>query len=152
MPSKCSCGNTTLRGKDKCLECCISEYSNKTKAKPKHYESKLQQSCVYWFRLSYPNLVLYAIPNGGYRKALEAKIMKTEGVLAGVADLFLMCANYKYHGLYIEVKYADGKQSDNQKIFEKKAKEFGYCYIVINSLESFIKEVNNYLKTAEHVL
>jgi hypothetical protein len=42
-------------------------------------ESKLQIAMVKWFRLQYPDHVLYAIPNGGNRSAITGAIMKAEG-------------------------------------------------------------------------
>ena len=45
---------------------------------------------VSWFRLQYPHYIIAAIPNGGQRSALEAKIMKGEGVLAGFSDLIII--------------------------------------------------------------
>ena len=47
-------------------------------------ESRLQQACVRWVRYQYPDLVVYAIPNGGKRNAVTGAILKAEGVLAGV--------------------------------------------------------------------
>jgi hypothetical protein len=111
-----------------------------------HKESKLQQNCVKWFRYQYPDLVLFAIPNGGRRGKLEASIMKGEGVLAGVADLFLMCRNESFNGLFIEMKVGKGKQSDNQIAFEKKALQNGYQYSIARDVESFIEAVESYLK------
>jgi hypothetical protein len=112
---------------------------------PQHEESKLQRSCVFWFRAQYPNHTLFAIPNGGKRNAKEAAIMKAEGTLAGVADLFLMFPSKGYTGLFIEMKYGSGVQSAAQTAFQKKAEEQGYKYIVINRLDRFITEINSYM-------
>lgn len=111
----------------------------------KHNESRLQSACVKWFRLQYPYLLLFAIPNGGKRSLIEAKIMKGEGVLAGVADLFLSEPKGEFHGLYIEMKVDKGQQTDNQKWFEQKAKERGYQYVVSRSLDNFMEVVKQYL-------
>ncbi|MDR1504451.1 MAG: VRR-NUC domain-containing protein [Prevotella sp.] len=116
------------------------------KASPRHKESKLQRSCVLWFRLQYPEYTLFAIPNGGYRNAAEAGILKAEGTLAGVADLFLMYPNKGYAGLFIEMKYGAGKQSPAQIAFQEKAQDKGYKYVVSDSLERFILEINSYIR------
>jgi hypothetical protein len=102
-----------------------------------HEESKLQRQCVQWFRLQFPQLVLFAIPNGGRRGKVEAAIMKGEGVLAGVADLFLMLPSMEYNGLFIEMKTPDGKQSFGQREFERKAKENDYAYKICRSVDEF---------------
>jgi len=113
----------------------------------KHLESKLQIECVKWFRYQYPNyrMLLFAIPNGGKRNAITAQILKSEGVVSGVADLFLSIPKGKFHGLYIEMKYGKGIQSDNQKEFEKNVIAMGYKYIITNSLYDFVKEIDLYM-------
>lgn len=44
-------------------------------------ESKLQQSCITWFRLQYPRLekLLFAIPNGSRRDVVTGAILKRDG-------------------------------------------------------------------------
>lgn len=120
--------------------------SQTKRSNPKHEESKLQIACVTWFRLQYPEYVLFAVPNGGFRNGKEAKILKAEGTLAGVADLFLMFPNHGYMGMFIEIKFGKGKQSPDQIEFQKKAEKQGYKYIVVNSLENFMQEINSYIK------
>ncbi len=120
--------------------------SQSKRSNPKHEESKLQRSCVTWFRLQYPEYVLFAVPNGGYRNVKEAAIMKAEGVLAGVADLFLMLPRKGYSGMFIEMKYGLGKQSNEQIKFQTNSEEQGYKYVVANSLEGFMSEVNSYIR------
>ena len=62
----------------------------------RHLESSLQIHCVRWFRYEHPDLVIFSIPNGGKRSAITAKIMKAEGQMPGVADLFVMCSKNNY--------------------------------------------------------
>ena len=89
----------------------------------KHQESTLQTTCVRWFRFQYPNLVIYAVPNGGSRNVREAQRLKAEGVLAGVADLVVLLPQGK--SVYIEMKVKGNRQTDNQKEFQNKAIETG---------------------------
>lgn len=115
----------------------------------KHKESELQSACVTWFRYRYPREVLFAIPNGGHRNKITAKILKGEGVLAGVADLFLMkgyCGNEASHGLFLEAKYGKNDQSDSQELFQQSAISKGYNYEVFYSIEEFQTIISNYLK------
>jgi hypothetical protein len=112
----------------------------------KHLESKIQQTCVHWFRLQYPQHVLFAVPNGGRRGKVEAAIMKGEGVLPGVADLYLAHPSKGCHGLFIEMKTEKGRQSNSQLLFEEKITERGYHYAVCRSLDEFMNTVNEYLK------
>lgn len=114
--------------------------------KHKNNESKLQQACVKWFRLQYPKEVLYAIPNGGKRDAITASILKAEGTLAGVADLFLM-SNFDNpaKGLYIEMKIDKGVQSDYQKAFEVNCINKGYNYAIARSFDEFVLIIRDFL-------
>ena len=109
----------------------------------KQEESTLQTSCVKWFRLQYPNLVIYAVPNGGSRNVREAERLKSEGVLAGVADLVVLLPQGK--SLYIEMKVKGNKQTLNQKEFQQKAEVLGHKYYVCYSFEDFEKVVKQEL-------
>ena len=108
-------------------------------------ESRLQQACVKWFRLQYPKLTIFAIPNGGNRDAITGAILRAEGALAGVADLLLMRASHGYHGLFIEMKSEKRKQTPSQREFEIRATVAGYRYKLCRSLDEFIEIVKNYL-------
>jgi hypothetical protein len=108
-------------------------------------ESQIQQQMVKWFGYKYPECTLFAIPNGHKRNAITGAILKREGVVAGVADLFLMKANQKYNGLWIEVKTDKGKQSESQKEFQRKALREGYKYVICRSIEQFMNEVVIYI-------
>jgi hypothetical protein len=108
-------------------------------------EHQIQVAVVTWFRMQYPKLILFAIPNGGMRNMGTAIKLKNEGVLAGVADLFLMSPNKTHHGLFIEMKAAKGKLSDSQKYFLEQAKAIGYASCVCYSFNEAQAAINNYL-------
>lgn len=113
----------------------------------KHLESKMQQNCVLWFRMQYPELapLLFAVPNGGKRTIIEAQILKREGVMSGVADLILLVPRHGYASLCIEMKTKDGKQSSAQKEWQKKAETHGNKYLVVRSVDEFVFVVRAYL-------
>ena len=111
----------------------------------KHQESTLQTQCVKWFRYQYPHLVIYAVPNGGSRNVREAQRLKSEGVLAGVADLTILLPQGK--SLYIEMKVKGNRQTPNQKEFQQKAEALGHKYYVCYSFEEFEKAVKQELIT-----
>ena len=48
-----------------------------------------QVRLVSWFRRTYPDTRILAIPNGGGRSASQGAALKAEGVQAGVPDLFV---------------------------------------------------------------
>ncbi len=104
----------------------------------KNQESKLQIECVKWFRLRFrePKYLIFAVPNGGVRNKITAKILKAEGVRSGVADLCIM-TNCKM--FFIEMKFGKGKQTDSQKDFEQVVMNMGFNYYVCNDFDSFQK-------------
>lgn len=106
----------------------------------KHLESKLQIACVKWFRLQYPNAIIFSIPNGGGRSTREAGILKAEGVLAGVADLQVIS---KGKAFFIEMKTEKGRQNPNQKAFQEKVNKLGFDYFICRSFDEFQNIVNN---------
>lgn len=113
----------------------------------KHTESDLQKACVKYFRLKYPKSLIFAVPNGGFRNVKEAARMKSEGVLPGVSDLVIMwerglCrawmrASWISEIWFIELKSPKGKQTENQKEFEKFCEANGYYYSVVRSFDEF---------------
>jgi len=110
-------------------------------------ESMMQESCVTWFRLAYPEYhrLLFAIPNGGMRSRTTAAVMKKEGLLAGAADLFLALPSVSHYGLFIELKTERGKQSESQKLFEQAVTDQGYRYMVIRSFDDFRDRIGEYV-------
>lgn len=116
----------------------------------KNIESKIQSQCVAWFRMQYPKLVLFAIPNGGKRNVITATIMKREGVLKGVPDLFLAKPSGQYCGLFIEMKKPRGALTKDQKNIHATLLVEGYGVIICRSLDEFIFWVNEYLQVNSH--
>ena len=111
----------------------------------KFAESQLQISCIKWFRYQFPDKIIFAIPNGGKRNIREAVRFKREGVKAGIADLILLRPNKTKHGLCIELKTKIGKQSPEQKEFQKQTEFWNYQYKVCRNLDEFMKTVNDYI-------
>jgi hypothetical protein len=126
-------------------------------------ESKIQESCVKWFDLQYPEYsvivqenkkgkisnhrvsLLYAVPNGGIRNKANAITLKKEGVRRGVSDLILSVPNKNYNGLFIEMKDEKGVVSKFQYAFMGLVEKQGYKHVYIRSVEDFIKQVKEYL-------
>lgn len=118
-----------------------------SRKKPDDEEHRIQTAMVNWFRLQYPKMRhnLFAVPNGGRRDAVSGARLKAEGVLAGVADLILLKSNRFYGALLIETKTRTGKQRESQKEWEAKITADGYKYVIVRSLDDFMKEVKSYL-------
>ena len=62
-----------------------------------------QVRLVSWFRKTYPDTRIFAIPNGGIRSASAGANLRAEGVSAGVPDLFVPAWR-----LWIEMKRSTG--------------------------------------------
>ncbi len=83
-------------------------------------EDREQQTLVKWsqqasIRREFPELkLLFHIPNERNCDPREGKRLKLMGVKSGVPDLFLPVSRGIYHGLFIELKAANGKPSENQ--------------------------------------
>ena len=140
--------------------------ATKSRKPQQHHESRLQESCVTWFRYQYLKLalLLFAVPNGGKRThrtivragrvitySPEAKQMKKEGVTAGVSDLILLKPSSGYASLCIEMKTTDkgSEQRESQKVWQQAAEQAGNKYVVCRTLEEFMDVVNSYLQPPE---
>jgi len=91
------------------------------------------------------DLLLFSVPNGGYRVKREAARLKAEGLTAGIPDLILAKATAKYHGLYLEFKAAKGQTSANQKEIIAKLKAEGYCVRIVRSADEAWNTLTEYL-------
>lgn len=114
----------------------------------RHTEENTQIQCVRWFAYQYPHfsLLLHHSPNGGFRNITEAVRFKQMGTRKGFPDLVLLVPAKGYHGLFVEMKATKGKQSDEQKQYQKAVENVGYKYVLCRSIESFIAQVNDYLR------
>lgn len=121
----------------------------KPRKKPRHEESQIQQSCVRWFRMQFPDiaLLLFAVPNGGARNKREAGILKGEGVTAGVADIILLKPSGGFASLCVEFKTEDkgSSQRETQKRWQEVAETAGNKYVICRSFDDFYREVRSYL-------
>lgn len=114
----------------------------------KNEEHINQSMLIKWFRLQFPlfNKCLWAIPNGSFRHIGTAIKLKSEGVMAGVSDLFLMIPNKGKHGLFIEMKAKNGKIQQNQIEFLNLAESMGYAAEVAYSFEEAKNIIEKYLQ------
>ena len=91
-----------------------------------------QVRLVSWFRKTYPDTRILAIPNGGIRSASQGASLKAEGVSAGVPDLCVPA-----WGLWIEMKRVKGGVvSKEQKDWIAYLESVGQCVIVGKGAEN----------------
>jgi len=151
MTNKCTaCGQTTrslikTENGPVCLNCYSS---HKGKKKHSNEEAQIQSEFFKQVRILFPKLpskLLFAVPNGGSRNIIEARNMKYQGVVPGVADVILLIPKHGYASLCLEFKTAKGKQSDEQKEFQRQIEACGSKYVVVRSVAQTIKIVKKYL-------
>ena len=130
----------------------------------RHKESDLQIRCVRWFRITYPAFarLLEHPKNEGHDNSYEDRrrtsIAKKEGVVAGVADLLLHVPSvthmykgeiqeeaFTYHSLAIEMKTKTGRQSPEQKLFQRYFEAACGLYIIVRSFDDFVAQVSDYM-------
>lgn len=120
-------------------------------------EHRLQTACVSWFRLAYPKWaqLLFAVPNGGRRDAVTGARLKAEGVVPGVSDLLLLVPAHRiehdvvialWHGFCIEMKTLKGRQTENQKAWQRKVEAEGYRYEVVRTVDEFMAAIDFYME------
>jgi hypothetical protein len=73
-----------------------------------------------------PGIVAYHTPNGGKRHISVAKKLKKMGTLPGVADWTFLMPGART--AFLELKDADGRQSDAQVDFQRDVEALGFRY------------------------
>ena len=91
-------------------------------------EHEEQREFVCWFRRTYPEIRIFAIPNGGFRGKSQAGRLKAEGVSAGVPDLYI-----PEWALWIEMKrQKGGSVSLEQKDWHEYLISIGHTVIAVS--------------------
>lgn len=90
---------------------------------------------------------LFVIPNEGLRNPITGALLKRMGMVKGIPDYFFFYPLGGYHGLFIEFKYGNKKQTKEQKQFFEKAQDIGYKCIVVYSAKEAIDAIKEYLRT-----
>ena len=126
----------------------LQERQIRSRRKPSHREDTLQIACVRYFDLEFPTLstLLFHPANGGSRNAIEGAKFKRMGVRRGVADLIFLLPNTQYPFIVFELKDGDrGRQSKEQKEWQKQVERVGGKYVVVRKIEDFMKTINEYM-------
>lgn len=115
-------------------------------------EAQEQTALIKWsqqpkVRTAYPELkLLFHIPNGGRRDAVEARHLKAMGVKAGVPDLFLPVPSGHYHGLWIEMKSEKGRTRSEQDWWLAELSKQGYAACVCHGWKEAAGTIRGYLE------
>lgn len=130
-----------------CYNCYMSR---KQESKGKRvYDNEEARMQIEFFRqvpLFFPRLpdkLLFAVPNGGSRHKIEAANMKRQGVKAGVADVILQIPKKGFASLCLEFKTKTGRQSKEQREYQRQVEMAGSKYVVVRSVEEAIFVILN---------
>lgn len=134
-----------------CYSCYAEKRNSPEKIKQQHNneEARIQTEFFNQVPLFFPTLpdrLLFAVPNGGSRHKIEAANMKRQGVKRGIADVILQVPKKGYASLCLEFKTSTGRQSDEQKEYQRQVELAGSKYVVVRSVEQAIRVVQEYLK------
>lgn len=98
-------------------------------------EERIQQDIYVWFHNTYPDLrglLCYNLNNS--RNAIDGARNRSLGLQAGRSDMVLYYSGKAY---MIEIKTGEGKQSREQKEWQRKIEQQGLNYYVTRSLDDF---------------
>lgn len=102
-----------------------------------------QVTYVNWHERTFPNVLIFAIPNGGLRNIQVALKLQAEGEKPGVPDLFV-----PEWRLFIEMKRRKGgRVSKEQKEMMEELERIGYTCLVGNGWEDAVKKVLHFLES-----
>lgn len=131
-----------MLGKTACiiaLTPCTSIRSGHPKMKSEHVD---QREFVSWFRQTWPDVRIFAIPNGGARNIIVAAKLKAEGVSAGVPDLHVPAWN-----LWIEMKRGKrGKTSAKQDDWIAYLEGIGHTVLVCHGVDEAKSKVKDFFE------
>ncbi len=106
--------------------------------KRKNIEHDIQVECVRWYRESFPDGIIFAVPNCGTRNIATYYFMVNEGLTKGAPDLVATRPDGSV--VFIEMKAPAGRLSDAQKGIMAKCSEISEnLYIVCKSVEEFMQ-------------
>jgi hypothetical protein len=102
-----------------------------------------QVTFVQWFESAYPEVMIFAIPNGGLRHPATARKLQLEGVKSGIPDLFIPAWK-----LWVEMKRSKGgKVSPEQYSMMIHLAGIGYDCLVGHGFEDAKKKVLEFAKS-----
>lgn len=102
-------------------------------------EAKIQAAIVAYVRAVAPDVLCFAVPNGGLRTKSEAALLKWTGVLAGIPDLILVLPGGGMAAW--EVKTPSGVLSKDQQAVWLRLMAMGTPRAVVRSVDDARREL-----------
>jgi hypothetical protein len=100
-------------------------------------EARIQASIFDWAGIAAPDVLIFAIPNGGLRSKSEACRLKWTGVVAGIPDLAVVAPGGRL--FFIEVKSDTGSLSEAQREIRDRLTAMRVPYAVARSIDDVRK-------------
>lgn len=107
-------------------------------------EWHLQSACIKWFRLQYPQWMMFSVPMEAIWK--NKNYFEGSGAMSGVSDTIILMDG---RVLFVEFKSRYGRQSPVQVNFQKDVERLGFEYKVIKSFDEFQQYILNYDNTRD---
>ena len=117
-------------------------------------QTELFHALAAWATENHLAALAYAIPNGGYRAKKTATMLRDEGVKAGVPDICWPVPRGKYHGMYIEMKRREHRNSAGRKVKPMPSAEQrewisalraqGYFVVVARGCDEALEQMKHY--------
>lgn len=114
---------------------------HKKKKKNEKPEYILQCKCVEWFKRTYPNYIIFSVPNEATHR--QSTYYAKSGVLKGVSDLIIVLPQKV---IFVELKSEKGYQRPEQKAFQSKIESLQKSYYICRILEDFKNIIRTELK------
>ena len=114
-------------------------------------EKQEQDALVEWFRMAYPDCLLFAIPNQLVRGPYQGASMVRGGLVVGMPDLMLAVGNKTYHGLFVEMKRPArwdckaGELSVAQQDILRRLNDAGYLALVCYGFDDAQRAIVDYM-------
>ena len=90
----------------------------------------------------------FAIPNQGKRSYRLANYFKSEGLKAGVPDIFVPIERGGFSGLFIEMKTTSGELSSGQRKWLQRLEKEGYYCVIAFGGKHAIEMLEKYLRSS----
>ena len=105
-------------------------------------EDKEQEGFITWFRLKFPGVLCFHVPNGEHRVLSVGVRLKKQGVVAGIPDLFIPAWK-----IFIEMKRTKGGvvSKEQEKIISY-LQRVGYTVWICYGAEDASRKVLEFLK------
>ena len=108
-------------------------------------EQSIQETVVQYLTVKGFRRYIIFIPNEGARTLSYGTKLGKMGLRKGASDLFIAVARKDFHGMFLELKSANGKLRPSQREFLADMEEQKYFTAVCYSIDSAIEMIDFYL-------